>query len=70
MVEPNDRANGDVPDDIIHDLRAVRRAHAVAFGFDAARRVEDLKKKDAASADRVVPLPPTPARHRPRAAGE
>ncbi len=70
MVEPNDRADDDVPDDIIHDLRAVRRAHAAAFGFDAARIVEDLRKKDAASADRVVSLPPKPARRRPVAAGE
>ena len=70
MVEPNDRANDDVPDEVIEDLRAVRRAHAVAFGFDAARIVEDLRKKDAASADRGVSLPPKPARHRPLAAGE
>ena len=70
MVEPKDRAYDDVPDDIIHDIRAVRRAHAVAFGFDAARIVEDLRVKDAASGDRLVSLPPKPARHRPRAAGE
>ena len=70
MVEPNDRDNDDVPDDIIQDIRAVRRAHAAAFGFDAARIVEDVRKKDAASGDRVVSLPPKPARHRPKAVGE
>jgi hypothetical protein len=70
MVEPNDRANDDVPDEIVEDIRAVRRAHAAAFGFDAARIVADLRKKDAASGDRLVSLPPKPARRRPTAAGE
>ena len=70
MVEPNDHANDDVPDDIIQDIRAVRRSHAAAFGFDAARIVGDLRKKDAASGDHLVSLPPKPARHRPMAAGE
>ncbi len=70
MVEPNDRANDDVPDEIVEDIRAVRRAHAAAFGFDTARIVGDLRQKDAASVDRVVSLPPKPARHRQMAAGE
>ena len=70
MVEPNDRVNDDVPDEIVEDIRALRRAHATEFGFDAARIVADLRKKDAASGERLVSLPPKPARHRPRAAGE
>ena len=70
MVEPNDRANDDLPDEIVEDIRAVRRAHAAAFGFDVARIVADLRKKDAASGDRLVSLPPKPARHRRKAAGE
>ncbi len=70
MVEPNDRANDDVPDEIVEDIRVVRRAHAAAFGFDAARIVAGLRKKDAASGDRLVSLPPKPVRHRPMAAGE
>jgi hypothetical protein len=70
MVEPNDRDNDDVPDEIVEDIRAVRRAHAASFGFDAARIVADLRKKDAASGDPLVSLPPKPARHRRTAAGE
>ena len=70
MVEPNDRADNDLPDEIVEDVRAVRRAHAAAFGFDVARIVADLRKKDAASGDSLVSLPPKPARHRRVAAGE
>lgn len=70
MVEPNDRANDDLPDEIVEDVRTVRRAHAAAFGFDVARIVADLRKKDAASGDPLVSLPPKPARHRRVAAGE
>ena len=70
MVEPDDRANNDLPDEIVEDVRAVRRAHAAAFGFDVARIVADLRKKDAASGDSLVSLPPKPARHRRVAAGE
>jgi hypothetical protein len=70
MVEPNDRANDDLPDEIVEDVRAVRRAHAAAFGFDVGRIVADLRKKDAASGDSLVSLPPKPARHRRVAAGE
>ena len=70
MVEPNDRASNDLLDEIVEDVRAVRRAHAAAFGFDVARIVADLRKKDAASGDSLVSLPPKPARHRRVAAGE
>jgi len=70
MVEPNDRVNDDLPDEIVEDVRAVRRAHAAAFGFDVARIVADLRTKDAASGDSLVSLPPKPARHRRVAAGE
>ena len=70
MVAPNDFANNDLPDEIVEDVRAVRRAHAAAFGFDVARIVADLRKKDAASGERLVSLPPKPARHRRMAAGE
>ena len=70
MVEPNDHANNDLPDEIVEDIRAVRRAHAAAFGFDVARIVADLRKRDAASGDSLVSLPPKPARHPRAAAGE
>ena len=70
MVEPNDRVNDDLPDEIVEDVRAVRRAHAAAFGFDVARIVADLRTKDAASGDSLVSLPPKPARHRSAAVGE
>ena len=70
MVAPNDRVNDDLQDEIIEEIRAVRWAHAAAFGFDVARIVADLRKKDTASGDRVVSLPPKPARHRRAAAGE
>jgi hypothetical protein len=70
MVEPNDRGSDDLVDEIVEEIRAVRRVHAAAFGFDIARIVADLRKKDAASGDRVVSLPPKPARHRRAAAGE
>jgi hypothetical protein len=70
MVEPNDRVNDDLPDEIVEDVRAVRRAHAAAFGFDVTRIVADLKKKEAASGESPVSLPPKPARHRRVAAGE
>jgi hypothetical protein len=70
MVEPNDRVSDDLLDEIVEDIRAVRRAHAAAFGFDLARIVADLRKKDTASGDRLVSLPPKPARHRRTAAGE
>ena len=70
MVEPNDHAHDDLPDKIVEDIRAVRRVHAAAFGFDVVRIVADLRKKDAASGDSLVSLPPKPARHRRVAAGE
>ena len=37
MVVPNDRVNDDRHDEIIEEIRAVRRAHAAALGFDVAR---------------------------------
>ncbi len=70
MVEPTGHANHDLPDDIVEAIRAARRTHAAAFGFDVARIVADLRKKDAASGDPLVSLPPKPARHRRVAAGE
>lgn len=70
MVEPTDRGIDDLPDEIVEDIRAVRRAHAAAFGFDVARIVADLRKRDAASGDRLVSLAPKPARHRRMIAGE
>lgn len=70
MIEPNELANDDVPDEIVEEVRAVRHAHAAAFGFDVARIVADLRKMDAESGDRLVSLPPRPARHRRMAAGE
>ena len=70
MVEPNDRADNDLPDEIVEDIRAVRRVHAASFGFDVARIVADVRKRDAASGDSLVSLPPKPARHRRVAAGE
>ena len=70
MVAPNDDAGDDLRDDIVEEIRAVRRAHASAFGFDVARIVADFRQKDAASGDPLVSLPPKPARHRRAAAGE
>ena len=70
MVESNDRADDDLPDEIVEEIRAVRRTHAAAFGFDIARIVADLRRRDAASGDRLVSLSPKPARHRRVAAGE
>ena len=70
MVAPNDFADNALPDEIIEDIRAVRRAHAAAFGFDVARIVADLRQKDAASRDPVVSLSPKPVRQRRLAAGE
>ena len=70
MVEPNDRAGEDLVDEILEDVRTVRRAHAAAFGFDVGRIVRDLREKDAAAGARVVSLPPKPARHRRVAAGK
>ncbi len=70
MVEPNDCASDDLPDEIVEDIRAVRWAHAAAFGFDVARIVADLRKKDAESGDHLVSLPPKPTRHRREEAGE
>jgi hypothetical protein len=49
MVEPNDRVNDDLLDEIVEDIPAVRRAQAAAFGFDGARIVADLRHRDAAS---------------------
>ena len=63
MVEPNDRAGDDLIDEIVENVRTVRRAHAAAFGFDVDRIVRDLREKDAAAGDRLVSLPPKPARH-------
>ena len=36
MVAPNDRVNDDLHDEIIEEIRAVRRAHAAAFGGSRA----------------------------------
>jgi len=70
MAAPNDRVDDDLQDEIIEEIRAVRRAHAAAFDFDVARIVADFRTKDVVSGDRVVSLPPKPARHRRVAAGE
>ena len=70
MVEPNDRVSDDLLDEVVEDIRAVRQAHAAAFGFDVARIVADLRQKDAASGDGLVSLPPKPVRHRRAAAWE
>jgi hypothetical protein len=64
MGKPNDRVHDDVADEIVEDIRAVRHAHAAAFGFDIIRIVADLRQRDAASGDPLVSLPPKPGRHR------
>ena len=69
MSDPNHLAC-EPPDEIIESIRAAREAHAAAFGFDVARIVADLRKKDAASGDRLVTLPPKPAHRRPFAVGQ
>jgi hypothetical protein len=51
-------------DEIVDEVRAVRRAHAEAHGFDIARIVADLKQKEVASGDQLVSLPPRPVRRR------
>jgi hypothetical protein len=57
-------------DEIVDEVRAVRRAHAEAHGFDMARIVADLKQKEIASGGRLVSLPPKPVRLRRLVAGE
>ena len=69
MPESNE-CNDDLLDEIVEDIRAVRWARAAAFGFDVARIVADLRKKDAESGDHLVSLPPKPTRPRREEAGE
>ena len=57
-------------DEIVDEVRAIRRAHAETHGFDMARIVADLKQKEVASGDRLVSLPPKPVRPRRLVSGE
>ena len=69
MAMPDDDLDA-LPDEIVEEVRAVRRAHAEAHGFDIARIVADVKQKEVASGDRLVSLPPRPVRPRRVVAGE
>ena len=51
-------------DEIIDEVRAARRTHAEAHGFDLRRMCEDLKQKEKASGRKTVTLPPKTPRQR------
>lgn len=48
----------DLPDDVVEEVRAVRRAHAEACDFDLAKMFEDVKRHEIESGAPVVSLPP------------
>jgi hypothetical protein len=54
----------DLPDDVVEEVRTVRRAHAEAFGFDLARIFGDAKMREVESGVPVVSFPPRPFRAR------
>ncbi|MBN1608430.1 MAG: hypothetical protein JW940_17495 [Polyangiaceae bacterium] len=56
-------------DEIVEEVREVRRAHAAAHGDDLRRIFEDLRRKQLASGRTAVRLPPRPARDFKRASG-
>lgn len=62
MLPKDDPA--DLPDDVVEEVRAARRAHAEAHGFDLARIFEDLKRREVESGVPVVSLPPRLSRAR------
>lgn len=45
-------------DEIVEEVRAARRAHAEAHGFDLQRIFEDLKRRERESGEPVVSLAP------------
>ncbi|MBI4567466.1 MAG: hypothetical protein HY719_03625 [Planctomycetes bacterium] len=45
-------------DEIIAEIRAYREAHAASFGFDLARIVEDIRRRQRESGRRVVTRSP------------
>ncbi len=45
-------------DEIVDEVRAARRAHAEAYGFDLRRIYEDLKRKEQSGGRHVVSLSP------------
>src|SRR5882724_1423444 len=49
-------------DEVVEEVREVRRAHAAAHGHDLRQIFADLKRKEEASGRPVVTLPPRPAR--------
>lgn len=51
-------------DEIVEEVRRVRRAHAEAHGYDLRRIYQDLKRKEQASSRKFVTLSPRPARAR------
>ena len=57
-------------DEIVDEVRAIRRAHAEAHGFDMDKIVADLKQKEITSGVRLVSLPPKPVRSRQLLSGE
>lgn len=54
-------------DEIVEEIRKVRREHAAAHGFNLRRIAEDIRLRQQASGRRVVTLPPKPARRIKRA---
>jgi len=59
---PNDDST-DLPDDVVEEVRAVRRAHAEAYDFDLARIFEEVKRREVESGVPVVSLPPRLSRN-------
>jgi hypothetical protein len=57
-------------DEIVEEVRALRRAHAAEHDFDLRRIFDDLKRRERASGEQVVSLPPKRPAARQRASGE
>lgn len=62
MLPKDDSA--DLLDDVVEEVRAVRRAHAEVHDFDLARIFEDVKRREIESGVPVVSLPPRLSRAR------
>lgn len=60
---PQDESD-DLPDDVVEEVRTVRRAHAEALDFDLTRMFEDAKMREIESGVPVVSFPPRPFRAR------
>ena len=52
-------------DEIVEEVRRVRKRHAERFGYDLDAIADDVRERERRSGRKVVSLPPKPAAARP-----